>query len=130
MKVYFFCFFILTTFFSYGQIKEKNSILVLSVNFFTTTFSSVPCEEFSSAFEHQLRIDKIYSEDSIAILNQFIEKIKFEKKKKGFDFDTRAKLIYKNKLGNNVIICVNQFAVLMNGNLVRKNKRFFRLSIK
>lgn len=111
---------------SFGQMKEKRSIFILSVNFFTTTIISVPCESFATQFERQIKTNEVYAEDSIIMLDKFIKSIKFSKNQKEFDLDTKAKMIYKNVVGDKVTICTDGFNVLINGNLVKKNKSFLR----
>ena len=123
---YCFLFTILFSIFSFGQTKGKESILIQSINFYTTTIISVPCESFATQFKDNLRINEIYAEDSIAILDQFIKKIKFSKNRNAGSVNTRAKLIYKNKNGKEIIICVDRFNAIIDGHLAKKNKLFLK----
>lgn len=98
MKIY--CLFSLLFLFlnfSSAQPPQKRSILVYSVHFHTTTIISVLCENFLDQFQRQLKINKVYNQDSIAMLDLFLNKIKFSKR--NFNMDTRAKLIYESKAG-------------------------------
>lgn len=54
------------------------------------------------------------------MLEQFIKKIKFSKKQT--NLDVRAKLIYRNKPGYDVVICTDGFNIQLNGTLVKRNK--------
>ena len=127
MKIYcFFLFILLNTFSSFAQTINKESILIFSVNFHTTTFISIPCENFSIQFEKQIKINKVYAEDSISILDKFLRNIKVLKNGKKVNVDTRAKLIYKNKMGKEVIICTDGFNLLINGSIVKRNKQFLK----
>lgn len=127
MKIYFFLVLILLfSIFSFGQSNEKESILILSVNFHTTTIISVPCENFNIQFEGQIKINKVNAKDSIAILDKFLKSVRFFKNGREINVDTRAKIIYKNKIGKEVIICTNGVNLLINGSVVRKNKSFLK----
>jgi len=127
MKIYFFLVFILLfSIFSFGQSNEKESILVLSVNFHTTTFISVPCENFTIQFDGQIKTNKVNAKDSIAILDRFLKSIRLFKNGREINVDTRAKIIYKNKIGKEVIICTDGFNLLINGSVVKKNKPFIK----
>lgn len=127
MKVYYSIFCILIFhLFSFGQKNEKGSILILSVNFHTTTIISIPCENFATVFNTQIKTNEIFNKDSIIMLDDLIKSIKFSMSKKEINIDTRAKLIYKNDFGEDFIICLDNFNVSVNGSVVESNKTFFR----
>lgn len=127
MKIYFSLIFILLfSIFSFGQPIEKESILILSVNFHTTTIVSVPCENFTIQFDGQIKINKVNAKDSIAILDKFLKSIRFIKNGREINIDTRAKIIYKNKLDKEVTICTDGFNLLISGRVVKRNKPFIK----
>jgi hypothetical protein len=71
-------------------------------------------------FDGQIKINKVNAKDSIAILDKFFKSIRFLKNGKEINVDTRAKIIYKNKIGKEVVICTDGFNLLVNGTVVKK----------
>jgi hypothetical protein len=124
MKIYY-CFLcaIFSFYFTLGQRIEKTGVLILSVNFYTETIISVPCVNFATNFKEQLKINAVYAEDSIRKLDSLIKHIKYSNTQKSID--TRAKIVYKDSSGKDFIICLNNFDILINGSMIKKNKTFF-----
>jgi len=108
--------------FAFGQSKDRRSIFIISIRFSTTTFVSVPCESFATQFEKRINTNEVWSADSIKMLDQFIQHIKFSRKE--VTLDTRAKISYRNEFGKEIDICMDGANILVNERLVKRNKSF------
>src|SRR5205814_6036388 len=97
--------------------------LVQSVNFYTTAFVAEQCEKFEKAFKDQLVTSKVYANDSIAALDQFLENLKYSTEDESLD--TRAKFIFINKTGHKVTICMDKFYISVNGKVIEKSTEFY-----
>lgn len=125
MNKIFYCIVIASLFsiFLSAQNREKTSIEIVSINFNTTSIMSTHCEDFVSQFTRGLMFNEVFAEDSIALLDSLLQKIKLCPKENA-TVNTRAKLMYRNKQGEEVTICVGKFNILVNGQLIKKNKLF------
>lgn len=107
---------------SFTQIKDDSTILINSLNFRATTTISVPCENFEMQFRNRISINKVTARDSITLMNKFIKTLRFSKKDE--NVDVRAKMVYKIGDTPETIICMDGYAILVNGKLIKRNKAF------
>lgn len=110
--------------FSFGQNKAQRSILVLSVNLYTTSTFSIPCEKFEKSFKSRIEVNEVCSIDSIEMLDKFLDKLQYSKTNE--KLNTRAQFIFKNKLGKNVTICIDMFRISVDGACVENSPEFLK----
>lgn len=108
---------------SFGQTKKQRSILVLSVNLYISTYIGIPCEKFEKAFENRIDTNKVCSIDSIEMLDKFLDNVQYAKDNK--ILDTRAKLIFVNKSGKNVTLCLDMFRISVDGASIVNSPAFY-----
>lgn len=104
-----------------GQ-EKKASITVFSVNMFTETVISVPCNDFMKTFNKTIDTLVCYSLDSLAMMENFLKRVTYLKK--SADVDTRAKIVFVNRSGKAVDICMDMFDVCVNGRAIKSYPDF------
>lgn len=115
--------FILVSLFSFGQKKKQRSILMRSINFYTTTLIAISCENFEKSLS-RIEINEIRSVDSIKMLDKYLEKPQYLKA--DGNLDVRAKLVFTNKHGKVVTICMDNFYASINGKCVDKSSELYK----
>jgi hypothetical protein len=108
---------------SFSQSGDKKQILTSSVDFRILTFSSVSCENFEPGFQSRLTKRVIIAQDTVALLEAFLKRIKYEKKNR--DVNVRAKIIYDAHISK-IEICFSGYYIAINGRLTKKNQDFTR----
>ncbi|MBS1598416.1 MAG: hypothetical protein JST75_09320 [Bacteroidetes bacterium] len=122
-----FCLFhiaVLTSFLLCAQSTPRKPIIVLSSNFYMTTFASIPCENFGTTFKTRVRTKQVRSKDTIERLDKFLDTIKISKE--NWSMNTRGKFLFVNKSGKQVTICIDLVRIKVDGNLIEPNAEFMR----
>jgi len=124
IKPLLFFLFLKFTFFNYSFSQEvsESGIYIMSVDFGTRTIYSISCEKFTTSFAGRMKLRLINNEDSLKILDSFLEKIKYKRKKDGVD--VRAKINYIKPDDTRISICTNGYDVMVNGRLIKHNAKF------
>jgi len=107
---------------SSAQEALVDTIYVESVNFNVLTFFSVPCDKFAATFGKSIKFKTINNSDTSAIMKAFLKNVKY--KKKNFNVDIRAKIIYQPVHDAVIEICTNGYEILVDGRLIRHNNKF------
>jgi hypothetical protein len=92
------------------------------VNNDITTFYSIDCDKFASAFSKSLKLSVIMNEDTIAVLKSFIGKVKYTNNYQ--NVDVRAKIILESKEGIKIELCTDGYKILINGRATKPNEKF------
>jgi hypothetical protein len=106
---------------AFGQ-EKKASVTVLSVNMFTETIISVPCNDFIRTFNKAIDTSICYSKDSLAAMENFLKRVTYLKKSK--DVDTRVRIVFVNGSGKVVDICMDMFDSCVNGRTIKSYPEF------
>jgi hypothetical protein len=106
---------------SFAQKDQQRSISILSVNFYIETFYAIPCENFMIQFKERIDSNVVLSKDTVHALDNFLENLRYSKENKALD--TRAKIIFVNRLGVNITICMDMFNISVDGNLIKRNQK-------
>jgi len=106
----------------YAQSNNKNYILALSVELYMNTSSRVSCDNFATAFNKVLSVNAVSQSDSLAMFSFFISNVKYAKHDRGID--VRCKFVYEIDKANTITVCTDGRNILLNGRMVRKNKKF------
>jgi hypothetical protein len=107
---------------SYSQNNQKDYILVLSVELYTNTSFSIPCDKFATAFKNQLNAKTITQEDSVKTFSFFIHNVKYARHNR--EIDVRRKYLYEINNKDTVTICTDGQNIILNGKMIKKNKKF------
>lgn len=124
MKIYLFVIILFLSLAVKGQSKDHRSIGIYSVNFFASTITSINCDSFFSQFEGWIDTSVCYSRDSIIILDNFLDNIKYAAE--NTPLNTRAKILFVTKSGRKVSICIDMFQVAVNDKLIVDYPDFFK----
>lgn len=109
--------------FSFSQGYLKDTLFVESVSFNATTIIRVTCPEFEQNFEKSIKIKILTNKDSLFNLDSFLNGVHYEKRNS--EIDVRAKFIYVRKDCTRREICMSKFDIVVDGRLVRRNRRFW-----
>ena len=107
---------------SFAQEHTKDTLYVENVDFNILTFSSIPCGSFATNFKDRIKFRAISDRGTIAMLDSFLNKVRYARKDR--DVDVRAKFIYEKENKNKITICTNGNEVLVEGRLIRHNSKF------
>lgn len=107
-----------------AQEDKKAYILVSSVDLYINTSSRVSCENFETVFGKMTRLSLVTQSDSLMLFSSFIRKIKYAKRNR--QIDVRCKYFYKSE-NNDAIVCTNGLSIIVNGKLIKRNKKFLSL---
>src|ERR1700744_5416200 len=108
--------FICLNIFLYAQ-KKRPAIRMYSVNIFTRTIASVPCNEFMKTFQGHMDTTVCYSQDSLDAIDAFLKRFRYSKSSE--DIDARIKFEYLNKYGKVTNICMDMFKMSLNGQTIQ-----------
>jgi hypothetical protein len=108
-----------------AQSKTKRSIQILSVDFDIETPFRISCEIFKTSFSSHLLIDEITNQDSIRMLDNYLDTVQYSNESRFID--TRAEFVCKNKAGKAIRICMDRFSASINGRIVDRNHPLYAL---
>ena len=106
----------------YAQGNSKNYILAMSVDIYMNTSSRVSCDNFATVFEKVLTASAVSESDSVAMFSAFVRNVKYSKYARSID--VRCKFIFETDGGSTVTVCTDGRNVLLNGRMIRTNKKF------
>jgi hypothetical protein len=106
----------------FSQERDRNYILVLSVELNMNTSFSIDCDNFETALRSMLTINGTWQSDSIALFNSFVQKAKYAKHNR--EIDVRCKFVYEPDDNHNTTVFTDGFDILINGRLIKRNKKF------
>ena len=103
--------------------KSKDTLYAESVSFTTESIISISCPDFEENFDKYIKFNLVTGKDTLAILDSFLRKVRYAKK--DHNVDVRAKFIYHKEDGTQHKICMSRFYILIDGRLIKDDKRFF-----
>ena len=108
--------------YSFSQNSDSSGIYVMNVEFNLMTMVQVKCEGFANRFPTMMQQRHTANKDSMAILDSFLKKVKYQKRNR--EIDVRGQVYYIKPGHAPVTICMNDYYIMVNGRLTKENEKF------
>ena len=107
---------------SFAQQQDSSGVFVSNIPFDLESPISIECDGFASINHPLMKRRHIENQDSLALLDSFLAKVKY--KRRNDDIDTRGHVLYIKPGVAPVSICLNYWDIIVNGRLLRHNDKF------
>jgi hypothetical protein len=110
---------------SYAQERDtSNFLMAIGVKANFETPIAVDCEDFSNYFKNSLTYKGIFDKDTLLLFQKFVKHAHFRKENDVIDVRHKFILYENDKI--TIQVCSNEWDIMINGRIIKKNKAFLR----
>jgi hypothetical protein len=110
---------------TYAQERDSSDFLMaIGVKSNLETIIAVDCEEFTNSFKNRLTYKGIFDKDTLLLFQKFVKHAHFRKENDVIDVRRKFILYENDKI--TIQVCSNEWDIMINGRIIKKNKAFLR----